>query len=634
MGDDERATVASLKVAREVFKERIEAHSGRLIDTAGDSVLAEFKSVVEAVQCAVEVQDCLSADNISVPEHRKMHFRIGINLGDVIEDDDGTIYGDGVNVAARLEGLASPGGVIVSESAHMQVVDKLDVTLADAGEHEVKNIVRPVKAYRVLLNEPDATTQVQARSIATVLHRPKVIAGIVAVATILIGLAVWGVTVRDEVPQMVTADGTPTDDPLLAMPQGPAVIVLPFDDLDGGDTQTYFDEGLARDITTELTAFRHLRVLDSGTAAAYKGKQADARDIRLEYGVDYVLKGSVQREQTRIRVNMQLLDAENGQSVWAERFDEDLTTESLFAIQDRILESVVTEVAQSNAAISKAELQRARRVPAPDLDAYHCVLRARLAWDLLEPTSHGETRDCLERAVAEYPNYTPAWSRLSFIYLDEHRFGYNPRPEPLRRATEAAHKAIALDANDAGGHLALAHVHFANRNAEAAQLAIKKALSLEPHLAGVLMESANLLSQMGEFDYANELYEKSLAMNPAFSDVVNWTPFRKAMADQDWDAAIEYMTAAEQMAPDFYWHPAALAAVYALSGRIQEGKAKLARALELKPDFADSVRVELGYFNLGPRAAPVPNAAVRGFVMLGLDISDAPIIEVPGALTH
>ena len=247
MADDERATIASLKVARAVFRERIEAHAGRLIDTTGDCVLAEFRSPIEAVECAVEIQRQLKTINEPAPDHRQMHFRIGVNLGDVIEEADGTIYGDGVNVAARLEGLAEPGGIMLADVARQTVEGKLDVGLADAGEHEVKNIAKPVRAWRVLLDGEEAGAPV-----AKTFRRPKVIAGLAAALAVVIGLAVWGVAVRVEVPQMVMADGTPTDDPILAMPTGPSIIVLPFENLSTESDQQYFADGITIDILSAL----------------------------------------------------------------------------------------------------------------------------------------------------------------------------------------------------------------------------------------------------------------------------------------------------------------------------------------------------------------------------------------------
>jgi adenylate cyclase len=235
MADDERATVRTLTEYREVFSERVEAHQGRVVDTAGDSVLATFDSVVEAVEAAVEIQRDLANRNAALHGHRKMHFRIGVNIGDIIIRDDGTIYGDGVNVAARLESLAEPGGIMLADVARQMVKGKLEVGLADAGEHEVKNIAEPVRAYRVLLDGVELVSSANTEAHAKNLRRPKVIAGLVAVLAVVIGIAAWGVTVHVEVPQMVMADGTPTDDPVLAVPTGPTIAVLPFENIGGAD---------------------------------------------------------------------------------------------------------------------------------------------------------------------------------------------------------------------------------------------------------------------------------------------------------------------------------------------------------------------------------------------------------------
>ena len=254
MVDDERATVRTLTEYRTIFTEKVEAHEGRIVDTTGDSVMATFESVVEAVEAAVDVQRDLAERNETLSGHRKMHFRIGVNLGDIIVRNDGTIYGDGVNVAARLEGLAEPGGVMIGDFARLGVEGKLGVGLEDAGEHEVKNIEKPVRAWRVLVDGAEASSA-KLGSPSKPLRRPKVIASLAAALAVVIGLAVWGVTVRVEVPQMVTADGTPTDDPMLAMPSGPAIAVLPFDNLGQEETERIFAEGLAAEIANALSNF-------------------------------------------------------------------------------------------------------------------------------------------------------------------------------------------------------------------------------------------------------------------------------------------------------------------------------------------------------------------------------------------
>ena len=244
MADDEVATMRTLTAYREVFAEHVTGHKGRIVDTAGDSVLATFESVVEAVEAAVDVQRDLAERNEVLSGHRKMHFRIGVNLGDIIVRDDGTIYGDGVNIAARLESLAEPGGVMIGDFARLGVEGKLNVGLEDAGEHEVKNIEKPVRAWRVLLDGSEVASPAHVHPMPRALRRPKVIAGLAVALAVAAGFVVWGVTVRVETPQMVTADGMPTDDPVLAMPTGPSIAVLPFDNL-SGDPEDEFG-GVAR----------------------------------------------------------------------------------------------------------------------------------------------------------------------------------------------------------------------------------------------------------------------------------------------------------------------------------------------------------------------------------------------------
>jgi class 3 adenylate cyclase/TolB-like protein len=623
MADDDRATIRTLTDYREVFSEHVATHKGRIVDTAGDSVLAMFDSVVEAVEAAVEIQRTLSTRNVPLPDHRRMHFRIGVNLGDIIVREDGTAYGDGVNVAARLEGLAAAGGIMVSGSAHEQVEGRLDVGLADAGEHEVKNIPKPVRAYRVAMGD-----EIIANAAPTHVWRWALV---VAVATSIVIAGVWALRISsgDETKNSPTAVAR-----VLSLPQGPLLIVFPFEEIGGEEKQSYFGDGLALDITTALTGFSDFRVLAPDTAAGYRDANAESRALFNELGVDYVLKGVIQRSGDSIRVTLQLIDSETEMSIWAQKFDEDLTSQSLFAIQDQVTQAVIREVAQSDAAIQQAERRRARLVPAPDLDAYDCVLLAEHAIDLIEPKTHAVARDCLEKAVAAHPGYARAWSNLSFIYNDEHRLGYNPRPDPLVRAAEAARKAIAIDPENADAHMTIAYVHYSNRDAEATLSAANKSLQLAPDDAENLAFAADLLSQMGDYEYANQLFDKAITINPSYPEWYNWTPFRKAFAEGDWDTAIRYMTKAELGAPDFYWHPAALAACLALQGRIDEAKVKLARALELKPDFATTARDELAYFNFGPETATVANSGIRGLALAGLDVSGEPIFPDAPPVTH
>ena len=271
MGDDDRATMDMLNVCRDVFRAHISDHDGRVVDTTGDSVLATFESVVEAVRCAVDVQSEVADRNGALPEHRRMEFRIGINLGDVIVQDDGTIYGDGVNVAARLEGLAEPGGAVISEDAYRQVEGKIDMDFHDIGEHDVKNIARPIRAYRLL--DTKAAKRQSAHTEAP--------------------------------PEPILSDG-------------PALAVLPFANLSTDPEQAFFADGIVEEIITELNRFGDLRVLGRISTLQYKDSAADVRDVGRDLDVEYVLEGSVRRGGDRLRVTAQLLDARGGGHLWAE----------------------------------------------------------------------------------------------------------------------------------------------------------------------------------------------------------------------------------------------------------------------------------------------------------------------------
>ncbi|MDP6952816.1 MAG: adenylate/guanylate cyclase domain-containing protein, partial [Alphaproteobacteria bacterium] len=373
MAEDDRATVAAVKEAREVFRERIEAHGGRLVDTAGDSVLAEFRSDVEAVQCAVEVQEKLAEINEPVPEDRRMLFRIGVNTGDVIEEADGTLYGDGVNVnvAARLEGLAEPGSINISARVHDDVEGKVDVGFVDIGEHEVKNIARPVRAYRVVAaGAPEVTVKSYSSR-----KRLGLIAAFLAGVVVLAGVLWW--QARDpESSLMVTVDGAPTESPALAMPTGPAIAVLPFDNFGGDSDQDYFADGLTEDIITALSHFQGIRVIARNSTFKYRGTAVDVREVAADLGADYVLEGSVRRTSENIRVTVQLLDAVDGSHIWAEKYDRILDAAQLFAAQDEITDHVSSAIAGDAGVIVGRELGEVFRKAPESLFVYDCIVLA------------------------------------------------------------------------------------------------------------------------------------------------------------------------------------------------------------------------------------------------------------------
>ena len=404
MGDDERATVDSLNACRDVFRTRIADHDGRVVDTAGDSVLAVFDSVVEAVECAAEVQSDLVERNGRLPEHRRMLFRIGVNLGDVIIQDDGTIYGDGVNVAARLEGLAEPGGICLLGSAHEQVEGKTDLDFQDIGEHEVKNITKPVRAYRVAA-KPAA--------------------------------------------QDVAGTGL-----FLALPDKPSIAVLAFDNLSGDPEQEYFADGIAENLITALSRIRWLLVIARNSTFTYKGKAVDVKQVGREMGVRYVLEGSVRKGGSRVRISAQLIDTDTGAHVWARRYDREF--EDIFAIQDEITETIVAAIEPE---LGEVERERAHRKPPDSLDAWESYQRGLWHMWRMDAEDLAEARRLFQRAAELDPNFVQPLAASGYALFLEATNSYADSPlENFERALRLANKAISLDDKEALAHFTLGRI--------------------------------------------------------------------------------------------------------------------------------------------------------------------------------
>jgi adenylate cyclase len=335
MGADEEATLHTLKAYKEVMTSSIQHHRGRIVGTAGDSVLAEFASVVDAVQCAVEIQQVLRAKNAPLAEDRRMDFRIGINLGDVIEEGD-TIYGDGVNIAARLEGLAEPGGIYISESAYQQIENKLPLRYDYVGEHEVKNIAKPVRVYRARI-EAEAAPQKLAKEKKPVGKRlSKATLAIIAVVVIAVGVILYQFVLR---PSPSKTEVASKERMAYQLPDQPSIAVLPFVNMSGDPKQEFFSDGITESIITALSKIPRLLVIARNSTFTYKGKPVKVKQVSEELGVRYVLEGSVQRSGDRVRIEAQLIDALSGHHVWAERYARDL--KDLFAVQDEVTLKIV-----------------------------------------------------------------------------------------------------------------------------------------------------------------------------------------------------------------------------------------------------------------------------------------------------
>ena len=589
MGDDEPATIAALTAYRAIFRTHIEANGGRVVDMAGDSVLSLFDSAAGAVRAAIDTQTELNDANEGLPDHRQMHFRIGVNLGDIREADDGTIYGDGVNVAARLEGLASPGGVMLSESAHLQVRRDPALTFVDAGEHVVKNITEPVRAFRVLAEGEAAPTPERSNK----RWRPAIL---VAAAAILLAIAAdaWWLT-REAPPEpMVTAAGEPTTDPILAAPTGPAIAVLPFDDLSEEAGQGFFADGLTEDIITGLSRFNNLRVIARNSTFQYKGQAVDVREVGEALGVRYVLEGSVRRSGDSLRVTAQLLDARDGTHLWAENYARDLTTADIFAIQDSIMARIVGVLGDEHGVISRAGLEETGARQTGNLTAYECVLRAYGYYDVITPAEHLAVRACLEEAVALDPTYAEAWGWLSHMYQDEYKFGFNPRPEaeePLVRAIAASQNAIQADATSQIGYQSLATGHYFAGDLEQFHIAAERAMALNPNNSQTLAYLGQMTAFAGDWDRGIAVMDKAVDLNPNHPTWYHAAYFMRHYRDGDYEAAL--LSAKRYNLPEFFAHHLFLAIIYAQLDRLEEARASIAELNALYPGYADAARANL-----------------------------------------
>jgi adenylate cyclase len=585
MQADEPATVETLNAYRTAMRRVIERHNGRVVNAPGDALLAEFASVVEAVAAAVEIQQNLEGRNMELPPERRMHFRIGVNLGDVIEQDDGTIYGDGVNIAARMEALAEGGGVCVSSTVFDAVEGKLALGFDFIGEQQVKNITKPVRVYRVRTERREERPP--AKAAARNWRWPALAALVLLGAIIAAGLSRYGYLSRQT-----------AEDPILAMPKGPSIAVLPFTNLSGDPGQDYFSDGLTEQLITALARYRALYVIARNSTFQYKGQSVDVRKVGRELGARYVLEGSVQRSGKTLRVTAQLLDAGSGAHLWAETYDRALTGADIFALQDDITSSAVANIAGAHGQIARTDLEGTRRQAPSGVDSYDCVLRAVALRRALSLELHGAARECLEKAVARDPNYAEAWAWLAHNYVLEYEYGFNARPElgdARDRALRAGLHAVDLDPNSATAQLQLAWIRFTRHELDAALAGADRAIALNPNDPDVLCLSGTAIAYAGKWQRGIALTKKAMALSPY---VPGWCHFPAARYDYlrgEYEESLAETLKIEM--PDFFWTQVYLAINYGQLGRKEEAKGSVTRLLKLYPDIATNLRRELRKFN-------------------------------------
>jgi adenylate cyclase len=523
MGADESATLAALKAhRRELVDPAISEHQGRIVKLTGDGMLVEFTSVVSAVACAADIQKGMNARNVDVPQERRIEFRIGINLGDVIVEGD-DLYGDGVNVAARLEALAEAGGVCISGKVYDELRGKIDLAFADQGEQQLKNIAAPVRIYRSL-----------------------------------------GTGTRMDRRQQTSAR--------------PSVAVLPFANMSEDKEQQFFSDGITEDIITELARFRQMQVVARNSSFRYRGNDLDMVRVGRELGVQYLVEGSVRRIGARLRITAQLIDATSGHHLWAEKFDRDQN--DIFAVQDQVVRTIVATLMGR---LQAAGAEVARRKPPANLAAYECVLRAD-ALPLYDPAAWPEARGLYEKAIELDPQYARAYALLAVSFATGWEREIDAPDHLLDRALELAKKSVALDENDSVCHGALGLVYFDRGAHDLAEHHLRKAVALNRNRSNMTASLGSVCCYLGKLEEGIGYLEEARALDPFFGPLWYWQALGTAyFIARQYDLSI---VALQRSQDDWYWNHALLAACCAFRKDDAGVSRHAAETLRLAPDFS------------------------------------------------
>jgi TolB-like protein/class 3 adenylate cyclase len=524
IGDDEEGTLNRLRSIRtDVIDPKVSEHRGRIVKTTGDGLLVEFTSVVDALRCASEIQTAMAEGNAKITADKRIEFRIGINVGDIVAED-GDIFGDGVNVAARLEGLADPGGICVSARVQEDAAGKLDVSFEDLGEQSLKNIARPIRVYRVRLE------------------------GVKSLST-----------------------GKPVDAaPVLPLPDKPSIAVLPFQNMSGDPEQEYFADGMVEEIITALSRIRWLFVIARNSSFTYKGQTIDVKRVGRELGVHYILEGSVRKAGRRVRITGQLIDALSGTHLWADRFDGSL--EDVFELQDRVALSVAGVIEPT---LEAAEVRRSANRPTNDLTAYDLYLRALPHFESWEKDRSIQSLDLLTQAINRDPYYGPAIALAAHCHLHLDTNGWAGNPETNRRqGIELARRALRVAGDDPNvlGHIAFV-LGFLGEDIQLSLDLIDRCLALNPSFARGWFWSGALRVYAGLHDLALEHFETSLQLSPRERKAryLNGIGMAHFFTHRFHDAASKFLASLEEI-PTWATPYRFLASCYAHMGRIDEAR--------------------------------------------------------------
>jgi adenylate cyclase len=530
MGDDEEATILTLKTYREVITILIEQHHGRVVDSPGDNMLAEFASAVDAVKAAVAIQHELSTRNAELEAHRRMEFRIGLNVGDVISDE-GRLYGDGVNIAARLEGLADPGGICISGTVHDYVENKLDMSFSYQGEQTVKNIAKPVRVYKVELDTERL------------------------------------------VPRAVKAPS-----PALPLREKPSIAVLPFTNMSNDPEQEYFSDGMTEDIITDLAKISGLFVIARNSSFTYKGQTVKVEQVGQELGVRYVVEGSIRKAGTRVRISAQLIDATTGGHVWAERYNRELT--DIFALQDDVTQQIVTAL---QVKLTAGEQERRSRAPTANMAAYDYYWRGVEYYYRRTQEANAQARELFTRAIDLDGRFAAAYALLGRTYLTEWAVSWSNNPQSVERAAELVHQAVSFDDASPMAHLALGFVYVWQKQYDHAIAEAQQAIALNPNDAEGYAALGDILNYAGRPAEVRDLMEQAMRLDPHYPAEYLSNIGRAYFLLGQHEEAIAILRRVVIRNPDYGPAHVRLTILYSELGRAAEAQAELAAVVRIYP---------------------------------------------------
>jgi adenylate cyclase len=588
MQEDEALTIRNLEDSKRLMSELIQQFKGRVVDAPGDNLLAEFSSVVDATECAVKIQQELKTKNESLLDNQKMNFRIGVNLGDVVEEAD-RIYGDGVNIAARLEGLAEPGGICISRTAFDHVKNKLKIGYEYLGEHSVKNISEPVRVYRILL-EPEAAGKVIGEK------KPKsrkwiwVASGAISLIILVIGIfAIWNYYFR---PSFEPASVEKMAFPL---PEKPSIAVLPFDNMSGDPQQDYFGDGLTEQLISALSKAPYLFVIARNSTFTYKGKPVKVQQVAEELGVRYVLEGSVRKHEDRVRITAQLIDALKGHHLWSESYDREL--KDIFALQDEITMKVVTAL---RVKLTAGEQARMFGAGTKNLKAYLKRLEAIGPYFLFEKEANFQAKQLLEEAIALDPEFSDAYSMLGYSHFFDAVYGWSKSPQKsIKRAFELAQKALSLDDSLAQPYEMISKIYVLQKKYEKAIAEAQQAVELDPGSAWVIHNLGWVLRCAGRPEEGIPLMKKSIRLNPTAHATMFDTLGRAYFLAGRYEEALAEYEKAVKFKPDHRDAHIGLAATYAVLGQKEEARTEVSEILMIEPNFSIKKYARFMYFQVG-----------------------------------